>query len=158
MAKRKKSKQDGQRDPSLEIAPMLDVTFLLLIFFMCTIKFKTLEGRLDAYLPKDLGAQKTSAETLENIEVRLRPEPDMTKVYVGRNVVERITNFNAKEELVLETLYRVVGDLHRKLPDQPVIIDPDAGVPHGHVVGVLNTIMRHRIEKVTFTMPPEKKG
>ncbi|MEL6716433.1 MAG: biopolymer transporter ExbD, partial [Planctomycetota bacterium] len=36
----------------LEMTPMIDVTFLLLIFFMCTLKFKVLEGKLGAYLPK----------------------------------------------------------------------------------------------------------
>ncbi len=34
---------------------MIDVTFLLLIFFMCTLNFRTLEGHLSAYLPKDAG-------------------------------------------------------------------------------------------------------
>lgn len=160
MAKRKK-KAAKSEDPKLEIAPMLDVTFLLLIFFICTIKFKTLEGRLDAYLPKDMGSQRTNTEALENIEVRLKPKGSgdtaETTVYVGRTPVERITNMNAKEEVDLPNLYRVVGDLHNKLPDQPCVIDPDRGVPNGHVVAVLNTVMRHRIEKITFTMPPPQK-
>ena len=40
-------------DAKLEMTPMIDVTFLLLIFFLATLRFKTLEGRLDAYLPPD---------------------------------------------------------------------------------------------------------
>ena len=43
------------------MTPMIDVTFLLLIFFMCTLKFKILEGKLGAYLPKDVGVQTTEA-------------------------------------------------------------------------------------------------
>ncbi|MDF1837417.1 MAG: biopolymer transporter ExbD, partial [Planctomycetota bacterium] len=39
----------------MDMTPMIDVTFLLLIFFMCTLKFKVLEGKLTAYLPKDVG-------------------------------------------------------------------------------------------------------
>jgi biopolymer transport protein ExbD len=34
---------------------MIDCTFLLLIFFMLATKFKTVEGRLKAFLPKDRG-------------------------------------------------------------------------------------------------------
>jgi biopolymer transport protein ExbD len=48
--------QDIQSDESrLEMTPMIDVTFLLLIFFLTTIRFKSLEGKLAAYLPKDQG-------------------------------------------------------------------------------------------------------
>ncbi len=159
MAKKRKSGGDMSSggDPKLEVTSMLDVTFLLLIFFLCIIKFKTLEGRLDAFLPKDMGSQRTSSETLENIEVRLKPKDGVTVVYVGRKAVERITNVNKDTEVVLDNLYDIVGRLHRQLPDQPCVIDPDSGVPNGHVVAVLNTIMRHRLEKVTFTMPPPKK-
>ena len=39
----------------MDMTPMIDVVFQLMIFFMCTIKFKTLEGKLTAYLPKDVG-------------------------------------------------------------------------------------------------------
>ena len=34
---------------------MIDVVFLLLIFFICTMKFKVLEGKLATVLPKDVG-------------------------------------------------------------------------------------------------------
>ena len=30
-----------------DMTPMIDVTFQLIIFFICTIKFKTLEGKLE---------------------------------------------------------------------------------------------------------------
>ena len=45
----------------LEMTPMIDVTFLLLIFFMCTLKFKVLEGKLGPYLPKDVGVNPQDA-------------------------------------------------------------------------------------------------
>jgi biopolymer transport protein ExbD len=40
-------------EAKLEMTPMIDVTFLLLIFFLATLRFKTLDGRLAAYLPND---------------------------------------------------------------------------------------------------------
>ncbi len=54
-------------DCEMEMTPMIDVTFLLLIFFMCTLKFKTLEGKLAAYLPKDVGVNQTDAEPIEKV-------------------------------------------------------------------------------------------
>jgi biopolymer transport protein ExbD len=56
----------------MEMTPMIDVTFLLLIFFVCTIKFKTLEGKLAAYLPKDVGVNSSDAEPKEKIDIVLK--------------------------------------------------------------------------------------
>ena len=55
----------------MEMTPMIDVTFLLLIFFLCTIKFKTLEGKLSAYLPEGRGREhQPRAEPKEKVEIR----------------------------------------------------------------------------------------
>ena len=62
MAKKKKKESElarfSKETCDLPMTPMIDVTFLLLIFFMCTLKFKTLEGKLAAYLPKDVGVNQ----------------------------------------------------------------------------------------------------
>ena len=42
-----------------DMTPMIYVVFQLMIFFMSTIKFKTMEGKLSAYLPKDVGVDPT---------------------------------------------------------------------------------------------------
>ena len=55
----------------MEMTPMIDVVFLLLIFFLCTLKFKTLEGKLSAFLPKDVGVNTTEAEPIEKVEILL---------------------------------------------------------------------------------------
>jgi len=62
----------ASEDCELEMTPMIDVTFLLLIFFICTIKFKTLEGKLSAYLPKDVGVNQSDAEPKEKTEILLK--------------------------------------------------------------------------------------
>jgi len=72
-------------DCEMEMTPMIDVTFLLLIFFMCTIKFKTLEGKLSAYLPKDVGVNTSPAEPKEKIEVEIRVITEGTKHHVSND-------------------------------------------------------------------------
>jgi biopolymer transport protein ExbD len=67
MSKRLSQLADDKCD--LEMTPMIDVVFLLLIFFMCTLKFKTLEGKLSAYLPKDVGVNQDDAEPIEKVEI-----------------------------------------------------------------------------------------
>ena len=37
----------------INVTAMVDVIFCLCIFFMCSFHFKQLEGRVDAWLPKD---------------------------------------------------------------------------------------------------------
>ncbi|MDF1836924.1 MAG: biopolymer transporter ExbD [Planctomycetota bacterium] len=56
----------------LDMTPMIDVTFLLLIFFMCTLRFKVLEGQLTAFLPKDVGNIQAPAVPLEKLQVSVR--------------------------------------------------------------------------------------
>ena len=46
---------------SLEITPMIDVVFLLIIFFMTTARF-ALETRADLDLPKEQGEQQEASE------------------------------------------------------------------------------------------------
>lgn len=69
-------KEAAEEKSELEMTPMIDVTFLLLIFFMCTLKFKTLEGKLAAYLPKDVGVNQDDAEPIEKVEILVRLKRD----------------------------------------------------------------------------------
>ena len=64
-------KRIAREESKLVMTPMIDVTFLLLIFFMCTIKFKTLEGKLSAFLPPDVGVNPTDAEASEETVLRV---------------------------------------------------------------------------------------
>ncbi len=87
----KKSRDKVQEEVKLEMTPMIDVTFLLLIFFMCLIKFKMLEGKLAAYLPKDVGVNNTQIEEpLEKIDLRITVQGSTTgRDPLGRTLVDR---------------------------------------------------------------------
>jgi len=58
MTRRKRPQAARQPD----MTPMIDVTFLLLVFFIVTLNIRQLEGRLDAALPKDRGTGKSSEQ------------------------------------------------------------------------------------------------
>ena len=55
----------------LSITPMIDVVFLLLIFFLLASRFKAEEGDVKSYLPKNRG-QGTSTPTIDLYEVRVK--------------------------------------------------------------------------------------
>ena len=42
-------------DLELNMTPMIDIVFQLIVFFLLSLKFKTVDERLDALLPKDRG-------------------------------------------------------------------------------------------------------
>ena len=54
MAK-KRPMPDEVATEQLNMTPMIDVVFQLLIFFMLTMQFKEIEGKLLSQLPKDKG-------------------------------------------------------------------------------------------------------
>jgi biopolymer transport protein ExbD len=76
-------KELAEEECEMEMTSMIDVTFLLLIFFMCTLKFKTLEGKLAAYLPKDVGVNQSDAEPIEKVEILMRVKVEGNKLDVN---------------------------------------------------------------------------
>lgn len=63
---------------------MIDVTFLLLVFFLVTMKFRTFEGRHDAALPKDIGCTGTLTDPIETATIVVRvTQPGQLSYSVG---------------------------------------------------------------------------
>ena len=57
-------------EAKLSLTPMIDISFLILIFFMC-LPFKTLEGKLAAFLPTDKGIAPTEEEPPQVIQIKV---------------------------------------------------------------------------------------
>lgn len=53
----------------MDLTPMIDVTFLLLIFFMLTLEFTTLDSKLESRLPKQDGVNASHAPPVERARV-----------------------------------------------------------------------------------------
>ena len=160
----------------LEMTPMIDVTFLLLIFFMCTIKFKTLEGKLAAYLPKDVGVNTSQAEPIEKVEIlikvlqpgtRLDPksahqkksrdprlvapwngDPGSRFVYGTDRVLEY--RIGPRKTQSLDELRERLIKAHKADDERPATIDPRKGTVYEDVVAVLDQALIAKFEEITF--------
>ncbi len=158
----------AEQESKLEMTPMIDVTFLLLIFFMCTIQFKTLEGKLAAYLPKDLGGKPTEAERKEKVDVLLRViEPgskrdprDNGKPYSGAGTFQwgpdRVIEYRVGPSRVPD-LRSVEAKLeqHREAdPERGMTINPLPGVVNSDVMQVLDAAIAAGFTDITFKGAP----
>jgi len=137
----------------LEMTPMIDVTFLLLIFFIVTLNFRQLEGRLDASLPKTTGPGTPEA-TIEPLDITLLvakpgvleadPAAPHLKRFVGRQIAYRA---GARTYDGLEPL----GEFLRSLPDDtPVTLDARRQIVYGDVVPVLDLVIEAGFEQIAF--------
>ena len=139
----------------LEMTPMIDVTFLLLVFFLCTLQFKTLEGRLSAYLPEDVGQNASPAEAIEKIEVSIvvvaAGEPAVggspRAEYAGREVGYRVgPRACANLDQVRERLRQLfAADRERR-----VTIRAGTGTVYADVVGVLDAAVAAGFTDIAF--------
>ena len=159
-------KKINEEEHKMEMTPMIDVTFLLLIFFMCTLKFKTLEGKLSAFLPKDVGVNTADADPIEKVEIllemikegkRMHPFkpgepwneiPGTRFIYDSSRIVEY--SIGPRTTRDLGVLQERLHQLHGADKERPATIDAREGVVYADVVKVLDAAMNADFEEVTF--------
>ena len=154
----------------LEMTPMIDVTFLLLIFFLLTLKFRVLEGKLSAYLPKDAGPNAGTVEREDiEIEVRVVEGAEGTRVFAGGPdrgaawdpLSERRFTFVAGTRALqyrvgprrfadLAGLTQRLEALYAVDPKRRVTLDALRGTFTGDVVPVLDALVETGFESITF--------
>lgn len=129
--------------PDLDLMPMIDVTFLLLVFFLCTLSFKPLEGRLEALLPKGAGPNAgRAAELVQPLELLLAPDPTRP-----HGVAVRV---DGRGTLDLAGLQALVRRLVAQGPDLRARLATAPGTTHGMVVAVLDACLAAGLAEVGF--------
>ncbi|MBT4465756.1 MAG: hypothetical protein HOD03_03630 [Planctomycetes bacterium] len=174
MGRKKKKFKEVKTD----MTPMIDVTFLLLIFFIVTLKFKILEGRLDAALPKDRGTSTSEAEEIDKIDILIKvAEPGElidekgTKgllLYEGREIKVQIgeqkfrynpfaiTNPEDPIPELTTFLQTLLDSPEYSIDETPVSLDARKGVVYGDIVVLLDVVIREKFQKVSFAGTQEQ--
>jgi len=128
----------------LNLTPMIDVTFLLLIFFLVGTKFKEPEGKLNAYLPKDKGPppiNQAQIDPVEELTIRVRKDTTDGHTYYQIGEVVMTTPADLDAQLLA---------FHANKSDQPVTIDPDPLASYEIVIGVLNSCVKIGYKEISF--------
>jgi biopolymer transport protein ExbD len=137
----------------LNMTPMIDVVFLLLIFFIVNTEFRVVEGVLPTKLPPDPGVSTTEPEKdLPPVRIVLTPNPDA----IGREFTARISCADlgvtpqspAHLTQLLEEQKRRFEERWQR--ETPVIIRADSDVIYNDVVLVYDAVIAARMKKVSF--------
>lgn len=122
-------------DPlGFQLAPMIDIVFLLLCFFVTSQVFTQWEAEIDVILP--------SAQT-SNIGQRLPGEIIINILQNGDVVV----NGKKLGDAELASLLKRLVEL---FPGQPVLLRADTRTAYGHVIRVLDLCRRFNIWNISF--------
>lgn len=152
------------------LASFIDVTFLLLAFFVLSLSVEASEGDIEAYLPKD-GHRRGFCDLLNHYRVKLlwqkadgtpikNPSDLKSKGHVvlkiGRHAYNKPGELRQDngEHAVWTKLCEDLKQLKRKAPyNAELIIDARQQVPHGYVMSAVNRAVEAGFQQVTFAVP-----
>ena len=134
----------------LNLTSMIDVIFLLLVFFVCTSDFKEPEK----FLPTNVNGQGAIVgETTQTQEQR-----DLGKI-VARVIVDasgRVAYaIDGKPLDSIDQVEAALGALQEIAPDVPVVVDPDYAAPLENVLDVYDCARRVGLAKIKFAASPQ---
>jgi biopolymer transport protein ExbD len=120
--------------PGIQLAPLVDVLLLLLIFFLLTWNAARNENELDVKVPKATSAKEKMA-TMGDVVVNVKND--------GNVVVNRRT-------LSPTELNDMLKNLVQLYPEQAVVIRGDETGAYKHIVNVLNICSEAGVTNVAF--------
>ncbi len=129
-------KESDLKTIEVNLTPLIDVVFLLLIFFMVSTTFDK-QAQIQIKLP-----EADSSELVEK-------EP--TSIAIGVNAEGNY--FVNEEELIRsdkETLRKMLVKVSEGKTDLPVIISADGKAPHQSVITVLDVASQLGMSQMTF--------
>lgn len=118
-----KFKRQAAEEISVNLTPLIDVVFLLLIFFMVSTTF-TKESHLEIDLPEAAGEKSTSEAK----------EVELIISHKGEFSINERPLINNDEDTIKKAVLKVSGG-DKKLP---FIITADAKTPHEYVVRAMD--------------------
>lgn len=147
---------DGEENPvAINVTPLIDVIFCLCVFFMCSFRFKQLEGKFDTWLPKGKGTGGLpDASDLQELRVVMLWDEN------GQRVIRQLGQRTVDDDGELQKLLKEghADFVRANKPDAPVTIDAETKVPWGAVMTVVNLCKREQIDKIEFALgapPPQ---
>ncbi len=131
---------DEQDETAIELTPLIDVVFLLLIFFMISTTF-TKETSLKINLPESSG--EAIAQQPLSVEVQIGAESQYAIAGDGEGSAKALINSNR------DTLKRALAE-YQSQQQLLLIIRADRKAPHEAVIKVMDVAQELGLSNVTF--------
>ena len=130
-----------QENPALDMTPMIDVVFELIIFFVVTIKQEDVFSKLNANRPAPSNGQSSNkSDTTVTIQIGRGHDANGVLVYNNREVRRSELDANLRE----------VARMSKKTP---IIIKCAEDSPHKALVDALDICYRNQLFSVSiFTL------
>lgn len=125
-------KKRARRESLIDISPMMDMVFILLIFFIVTSTF-TRETGIDVTKPKASSAKELARES----------------ILIG--ITRQGTVHINETQVNLSSLQTILRQMMAESPDRPVIIVSDREAPSGAIVDVLDECNIAKVRKVSIS-------
>jgi len=130
-----------KQKPSVQMAPLIDIVFLTLIFFMTLSIFHQLESELSISVPK-------ATESKEAVR-----SPGEIIINVAKNG-DIILN---QRKLSYDDLEKMLNRISKLYKNQPVIIRADESTYHKYVINVLDACAGANIWNISFSTLKEER-
>ncbi|MDR2169965.1 MAG: biopolymer transporter ExbD [Planctomycetaceae bacterium] len=136
--------------PELRMTAMIDVIFLLLIFFICTANFRPLESLMKTDL-------SLSGNVVTDIELPI-PEPSQVDVAIIKITFDGAPQWNlaGNECTSIVQLRNLLNELKKIQDDLPVIIDSESNVPVEFVIDAYDSARAAKLKNIQFAANARK--
>jgi biopolymer transport protein ExbD len=150
------SRTIGSRRPTigLRIAPMIDLIFLLLIFFIVAVRWRPQEDFLPLQLPTaNAGTVAQTAVKPEPLIIQITPTNSGCRVQIGTSYAVDIPSQNPEQGLasLMEQIKQCLLEQKRYASD-PVEIICDGKVKWENLVKINNVLYGMGLTDITFQM------
>ncbi len=127
-----------RREASLDLTPLIDVIFLLLIFFLVTVTFaRPDQSAVAVELPE--GVTGTALSPDQRLTITVSPDGDIAIKEPGAG----------EERFIDETgADRALRDLRASYPNTPLYLRGDRSALYGSVVGILDRARAAGFERI----------
>jgi biopolymer transport protein ExbD len=144
-------KRKDAQTVEMQMGPMIDMVFLLLVFFMVTAKPIKQESDIDIGLPGTV-AQEETVDIPDEQRIIIRADG---QVVLNEQPMDSPTS--AELPALFATLKRFKESADANKSEALITIAPEDGSKHQRIVSVLNVCARAKITAVTFADDTEEE-
>ena len=146
---RRPSPYQDRQPLQIAMTPMIDVVFLLLVFFLWTASFQIVEYALPSSItpPSNIGSEANKpleVEDFDEVVIRITGQPGNLIYSINQSSTNDLTEVRSR----LATLSSIKNDV-------PLIIDPDELVPVGRVIDVYDIARVLNFQQIQFAVEPD---